>query len=250
MLRRRHRTARSGLGAALALGALALVGAGLAACSSDDATPPDVGPTGDPAITIVAPTNGTCIPIGTDPDATISVETAVTELLLRPRGACGSVVQCGHLVATVNGVANNESGGTVIEVLLRKLAVRAADLTIEVSVIDDFGDPILDKSDTPKPLKQTVLVTTRASCGDAGAAGGAGGATHSGGAGGATHTGGAGGTSAGGSGGAGTGGANVGGSGGANVGGSGGANVGGSGGANVGGSGGANVGGSGGADAG
>lgn len=196
---------------ALLLALPAIVLGSVAGCSSDTVTAPDLGPTGNPTLTILSPTNGACIAVGSDPNATVSVQTAVTNVLLRPPGACAGIAQCGHLELTVNGVANSQSAATSVDVLLRKLADRTTDLTVEITLVDESGAPLLDHSATPRPLRAAVVVTTRASCAkpDAGGGGagggGGGGAAGSGGGGGAGGSGGA--NTDAGAGGAGTGGA-------------------------------------------
>ena len=157
-------------------------------CGDDETTTTaSVGPTGNPQLAIISPKDGACIAIGTEPDATIPIQIGVTGLYLRPPGACGVYEQCGHLVLRVNGLENNRGAAPLIDVQMRKLADRYADLTIAIEVIDDTGMAILSKPDKDAeavPLVKSITLMTRASCGGgSGGAGGAGGA--GGGAGGA-----------------------------------------------------------------
>jgi hypothetical protein len=166
-----------------------------AGCSEDASSTTQGGPTGNPSLSIVRPADSTCIPIGPEAEAgeaRIPIEVTVQEVLLRPPGVCGTIKQCGQLVLRVNGVENNTSSGTVIDVVMRKLADRYADLTISVSVRNDEGETILDHSDAPQPLAASISITTKESCGTGGS-GGMGGATSTATAGGMSSTGGSGG---------------------------------------------------------
>jgi hypothetical protein len=159
----------------------------VASCGDDEAVAGFRGPTGPPGLVILSPEQGACVSVGQDPDARIPVITRVAELLIRPPGRCGEIEQCGHLELLVNGVENNTSSGTAIEVLLRKLANREADLTVVVNVVDDAGEPVLKHAEVeggPRdPLTATLLVETRIECpsGTGGAGGGGSGGSPGGG---------------------------------------------------------------------
>jgi hypothetical protein len=111
-----------------ALGLLALSCAG---CSSESTEEVDVGPTGEPEVSFAQPLslNGeaVCVAVGTEPDARIALLVQTAELVLRPPGACGYYVQCGHLDLYVDGVLNNESAVPAIDLLLSKVADRFLD---------------------------------------------------------------------------------------------------------------------------
>jgi hypothetical protein len=222
--------------AGLLAAGLALAVAG--GCGEDEKISGPLGPTGNPKLTIHE-VNGAerkelmCVPVGPDPDATISVNVHPDQLLLRPPGTCGAYAQCGHMLLRINGVENNRGSAPVIDAQLQNLADRYAELTISIEVRTDSGELILNQDEVPLPVGDTVKVITvmnEASCPEGtGGSGGAGG-SGSGGAGG-SGSGGAGGSGSGGAGGSGSGGAGGSGSGGAGGSGSGGAGGSGSGGA-------------------
>lgn len=153
-------------------------------CGDDEAQPAFQGPTGPPSLTIIAPDQDTCFSVGQSPDYRIPILTRIEQLLLRPPGRCGGLRQCGHLELFVNGVLNNTSSGTVIDVLTRKLASRNADLVVVVNAVDDAGAPILKHAETEggaqDPLTATLLISIRETC-PAGAGGGGGGTAGGGG---------------------------------------------------------------------
>ncbi|HSN98092.1 MAG TPA: hypothetical protein VLS89_07325 [Candidatus Nanopelagicales bacterium] len=160
--------------------ALAVVGG----CSDDTTSSSTGGVAAEPSLAISSPAEGACVAVGTDPNATFSVQVGAGNVRLRPPGACGNFANCGYLVLRVNGVENNRASTRLIDVQLRKLADPYADLTISVEVHTSEGQPLLNRAG--EPVMASVQVRTEPSCGaGAGGAGGAGGMGGSGGAGGA-----------------------------------------------------------------
>jgi hypothetical protein len=147
----------------------------LAACEDDAVAPIDLGPTGTPTLALTLPmkTPGAervCASIGHDANARVPILVEVEELVLRPPGACGDFVQCGHLAlytsspSRIDGelqpasfVLNNEGAVPAIDLLMRKLANRYHDgkedaLTIRVDVLNEAGELIVipDNPDTER----------------------------------------------------------------------------------------------------
>ena len=158
-----------------ALGALTLL---CAACSSESAAQPDVGPTGDPAISFAEPSSAReqplCVAVGTEADARVPLLVDVVELVLRPPGACGYYVQCGHLDLYVDDVLNDESAVPAIDLLLRKLADRYHDgglradtdqpdvLHVRVVAANDADETFSDHAG--KPLEDSLELATAPTC--------------------------------------------------------------------------------------
>jgi hypothetical protein len=199
--------------------ALGLVVA-FAGCEDDEAPAIDLGPTGFPSLAFSDPPSDgpqpVCVAVGPEIDARVPLLVDLTELVLRPPGACGLFPQCGHLELWANGILNNEAAVPAVELLLRKLADRYHDGTphagtgepdvvrVRVQMVSDSGVPMSDHAG--EPLADELELITVPSCEGlgGGGSGGAGGFGGSGGAGGAGGSGGAGGAGgAGGSGGAG-----------------------------------------------
>lgn len=131
----------------------------LAACSDDEVTEIDVGPTGPPSIAfkqaqltvLDESTTEACVSLGTNTSVPVPLLVAIEELYLRPPGTCGLYAQCGHLQLLADGVLNNESATTTIDLLVHKLASPYHDglihpgssqvdvLQVEVRVVDDEG---------------------------------------------------------------------------------------------------------------
>jgi len=116
---------RCGL-AALVVSALVSLG-----CSSESTEEIDVGPTGEPQVSFAQPLSldgePVCVAVGAEADARVALLVETAELVLRPPGACGYYVQCGHLDLYVDDVLNDESAVPAIDLLLRKLADRYHD---------------------------------------------------------------------------------------------------------------------------
>lgn len=158
----------------------------LAACSDDETEATDVGPSGNPTIALLSPASSDpqpiCVAIDDEPDARVPLLVETTELVLRPPGACGYYVQCGHLALYVDDVLNNESAVPAIDLLLRKLGDRYHDgstdlgtgepdvLRIRVDVVDAAGETMNDHAG--EPLSDTVDLVTVPSCAGAGGGGG------------------------------------------------------------------------------
>ena len=155
--------------------ALLLAGAG---CDDDETAEPDLGPTGDPTLFFAEPASDAasrfCAEVTAEDDARVPLLVAVTEFYLRPPGACGTYVQCGHLALYVNDVLNNESGVPAIDLLLRKLADRYHDgsplpesgepdvLTLRAEAQNDAGATMTNHQGAP--LEDTITLVTMAEC--------------------------------------------------------------------------------------
>jgi hypothetical protein len=163
----------------------------------------------DATMSVASPNDGACFPLPPSPDATIPItlvfrkhDLTPANVFLRPAGACASIIGyvCGHIVVKVatgsgaegsGGAAsgevaqpNNEGATSTVTVLLRKFSNPYQDFTIEVALVDDEGLELLvaRPSDTGVvdldagvPLRQSLHVKVRSSCGatgDAGADGG------------------------------------------------------------------------------
>jgi hypothetical protein len=186
---------RCGLVAALCL--LAGVAAPIG-CGDDETNPPDIGPTGNPKLTITLPRDGDCVAIGDGVGVTVPISFAVEQLLLRPPGACGAYAQCGYARLLLNGAENNKGSGPVVELNLPADKYAEMQLTVEI-IQSSTGKTMLDEEG--KPVAAQITITTAESCTGGvggGGGGGAGGGGGSGGAGGAGGGGGAGGTGGGG----------------------------------------------------
>ena len=157
---------------------LALCACALAsACTTSEEATLDVGPTGDPTLSIAEPgTDGfpVCVSIGTDADFRLPVLVDVEELALRPPGACGSYAQCGQLALYVDGVLNDRSAVPVIEVLFRRLGDRYHDgathvgtgepdvLHVRVDAVGDDMTQLLDHAG--EPLSDSIELVTVPTC--------------------------------------------------------------------------------------
>jgi hypothetical protein len=83
-------------------------------------------------------------------------EESVTNVTLRPPGACGSAAACGYLRVRADGRDNNVGAQSAVDVLLGKLAQPYRDgavhggsgmpnlLPIEIALVDEAGAPMLD----------------------------------------------------------------------------------------------------------
>lgn len=130
----------------------------LSGCADDTAQTTNTGPTGTPTLAFTNPASGgdpPCVSIGDDAAGRIPLVVTVTELVLRPPGACGAFVQCGHLQLLTGNVVNNESAVPAVELLLRKLADPIHDgqdgdfLDVTVQAVDDAGEPFVGEDGMP-----------------------------------------------------------------------------------------------------
>ena len=187
--------------------ALCVLAAGIVphGCGDDETSPPDVGPTGDPKVTITLPRDGDCVAIGEPAAPTIPISIAVEQLLLRPPGACGAYAQCGYAqIVLPGGKVNSKSSGPVLELDLTEIAdpyIEDFEVPVEI-VAESTGKTMLNHDG--QPVAATIHISIAKECtpgtGGAGGTGGTGGSGGNGGSGGSGGAGGAGG--AGGSGGA------------------------------------------------
>jgi hypothetical protein len=119
--------------------ALAVVG-----CGSEEPVAVDLGPTGPPALAFENPPSGQgpqCVSVGDAADGQVPLLVDVDEVVLRPPGACGSLVQCGYVELYVEGRFNNEGAVRAIDLLLGKLG----DPFHDGSVDEATGEPdVLD----------------------------------------------------------------------------------------------------------
>lgn len=148
--------------------------ASLSACTTETGTAIDFGPSGTASLAIVTPSNGACIavPEGTI-DPVIPLSFTVDNFLLRPPGYClsNSLVQCGRVRVSVNGVYNNEGGSATVDVQLRKLADRYKDIVISASLVNDVGELYLqrdadagDDGGAGKPVTAEITVSVKKAC--------------------------------------------------------------------------------------
>ena len=93
-------------------------------CEDDETVTLLVGPTGNPSVRFADPESGTigCRSVGEDANTQVPILVSVSQLILRPPGACTNLTQCGHLELYAEGVLNNESSVPAIDLLLYKLA--------------------------------------------------------------------------------------------------------------------------------
>jgi hypothetical protein len=161
-----------------------LGGLGAAAFVScvDETTPPGyTGATGVPSISIVSPTEGSCVEVTAGVNAFVPVEVflgspADPTFILRPPGACVGLTNCGQVRLKVNGLDNNVSATTIVDVNFDgPIASPYGTLKLEVELINDEGYAWILPPDAGTandyfgPYTATATITTAASCtGDAG----------------------------------------------------------------------------------
>jgi hypothetical protein len=130
----------------------------------------------EPSLAIVSPADGACVEVSGGDDAFIPVIVSTPNFLVRPPGTCSDCSNCGHVALTVNGLANNTSSTSVVDLLFSgNIASHYGDLELTVTLVDDDGNPWVFTPDggtgsdagktTYGPLSQTVKITTKASCG-------------------------------------------------------------------------------------
>jgi hypothetical protein len=202
---------RSLLAALLTAGAVAASGCSSETTSSSSTGDAGVRTVAlDATMSIVSPEDGACFPLPPSPDPTIPItlvfrkaDLTPANVYLRPAGACSSIIGyvCGHIVVKVltgsSGAGgaggtdsgevepvNNQGATSTVNVLLRKFSDPYQDFKIEVALVDDNGSELLVAKPTQAgtadldagvPLRVSLEVKVRASCGatgDAGADGG------------------------------------------------------------------------------
>ncbi len=166
-------------------------------CGGDDEPPPE--PPEPPELRIdgflnvdgaaFAP-DADCIELGSDQDRTLLVQlegtsaTSIGEWLLRPPGTCGSTAECGHLQARVDPQDVNEyalqaTGATTTVALPfdRPCPQNASEgeclgfddptgqHTIEITLRDDDGIPVLDDDGAPVRVAVEVTLADPDGCG-------------------------------------------------------------------------------------
>ena len=161
---------------------VSVIALGAGGCSSESTTA-DVGPTGTMALSIasigddITPKDGACIPV-TDTQESVPIYLNVKQVYLRPPGYCNrlGVVQCGHLVLTVNGKENSTSAAELINLDLTALGAtpesRYADLALAITLYADAEagrdgtklEGSVNGSVEHKPLVVTLKVKTAKSC--------------------------------------------------------------------------------------
>lgn len=153
--------------------ALLLV-ASAAACSEEETAARPTGPTGTVSFSLVSPGDGACVAIGDDVQARVPLLVAVENFLLRPPGACGSAIQCGHLRVRADGLDNSFGASPAVELDLGKLAQPYHDgalhagtnepnlLPVEVTLLGDDGEPWLDDEGTP--LQAAIKLAIKPTC--------------------------------------------------------------------------------------
>lgn len=147
-----------------------------AACGSDEAAPETPKPT--PTLTITgmrsaggpswAPGSGSCVELGTDPDATVIVTVAVTDFTLRPPGACGSARPCGTVLLTIDGTTLAQAASTEVPAKLGQTdAGVLGERSFRVELRDHLGDVVLDPEQ--RVIADEVVVEVRTAGGCSGA---------------------------------------------------------------------------------
>lgn len=128
----------------------------LAGCSEETSTGQELVDLAPPTLTLVAPTDGSCVAIGSDVSARVPLTFEVSNLTMRPPGACAGTTRCGRIALRADGLPNNEGASTVVDLLLRKLPNPYRDgelhagtgqpnlLPIEAVLVDDGGTPWMD----------------------------------------------------------------------------------------------------------
>lgn len=141
------------------------LGCAVLGCGSAEAVPIDVGPTGPASIAFSDPPplpTPACRAIGADVTARVPLLLTLSNVILRPPGACGSYQQCGHLRLLAGGVLNNEGAAKAIDLLAGKLANPYGTLTIRVELVNDFDKPMLAKDG--RALAAEIQLTVAKSC--------------------------------------------------------------------------------------
>lgn len=160
----------------------------------------------DATMNIASPQDGACFPLPPGPDATIPItvvfkkaDLTPANVYLRPAGSCFSLIGylCGHIVVRVatgssgaggaGGAAsgdvmveNNQGATSTVNVLLRKFSNPYQDFKIEVALVDDNENELLVAKpnqsgtvdvDAGVPLRTSLSVKVRKSCGETSDAG-------------------------------------------------------------------------------
>jgi hypothetical protein len=162
--------------ALVSLAFLAAVGGAAfgASCATESLPVGYTGPTGTPGLAISSPPNGACVEVTNDADAFVPIELSLTNFILRPPGGCIGLTNCGQARLTVNGLVNNLTASTIVDMSFDgPIASHYGTWKIEVELIDDQGNPWILPMDGgaggapvtdygPYIAKETI--TTAASC--------------------------------------------------------------------------------------
>jgi hypothetical protein len=121
----------------------ALVAVGVASCTTPETTVVVPGcTTSEPTLSIVSPVNGACWAVSAGDDAYVPVVVSAGNFLLRPPGQCTGCDNCGHLRLSVNGVVNNDSATSVVDVLFSgAIPDHFQTMKLTVDLVDDCGRP-------------------------------------------------------------------------------------------------------------
>jgi hypothetical protein len=160
-----------------ALSLAALVAYAAASCLDETTPSTVVVATGTPSISIYAPGDGACIPLtgGKDDFITVAVTVDNSTFYLRPPGACTNLGNCGHLQLDVDGVYNNSSATSLVDVIFEgKIANHFGEKTLTVTLVDDNGNPWLQSVDGDAgdggdagpngPFSASVKIVGKTSC--------------------------------------------------------------------------------------
>jgi len=115
-------------------------------------------PSGPPALSIVQPTAGACVPLVLDAP-TVRVQIAVANWSLRPPGVCGVYPQCGFAVFFVDGQRVAESAALATDVPFGQLDPPTGPHELSVELHDDDDVLALDAAGEPLRAPHSIVTT-------------------------------------------------------------------------------------------